>query len=318
MTRNPVLTTEIPGLPKTASGKVRDIYDLGQYLLLVASDRISAFDVIMPNGIPDKGRVLTQISHFWFGYLADITPCHEVSTEIDAIAEALEQEGATVTPEVREMLEGRSMLCVKGQALPIECVVRGYLAGSLWKEYCQAGGKTQSVRLHGYDFAAGMEECERLPQPIFTPATKATTGHDENISVAQAAQILQEGGYGEGEQLAQTLAEKSIALYNRASERALQNGILIADTKFEFGLLDGKLLWIDEALSPDSSRFWEKAIYSPGSSQPSFDKQYVRDWLEASGWGKTPPAPMLPEEVVAGTADRYREAYRRIVGNPLP
>lgn len=316
--RVPVLHTEIPGLPKVASGKVRDIYDLGDHLLLVASDRISAFDVIMPNGIPDKGRVLTQISHFWFQALSTIVESHEVSILLEEITLALRAAGATVTPEVQTMLEGRSLLCVKAKALPIECVVRGYLAGSLWKEYLLAGGKSQAVRLHGYDFPAGLQECERLPKPLFTPATKAVTGHDENISVAQAARILTQDGFGDGESLARELEEKSIALYSAAAERALQNGILIADTKFEFGLLEGRLIWIDEALSPDSSRFWDKDIYTPGASQPSFDKQFVRDWLEASGWNKTPPAPELPADVVDGTAKRYREAYRRVVGQELP
>ncbi len=316
--RVPVLHTEIPGLPKAASGKVRDIYDLGDHLLLVASDRISAFDVIMPNGIPDKGRVLTQISHFWFQTLSSVAESHEVSIDVEEIALSLQRAGATITPEVKAMLEGRSMLGVKANALPIECVVRGYLAGSLWKEYLLAGGKELPVRLHGYDFPAGLRECERLPQPIFTPATKATTGHDENISVAQAARILTQEGFGDGNLLASELESKSISLYSAAAERALQNGILIADTKFEFGLREGRLIWIDEALSPDSSRFWDKDIYIPGTSQPSFDKQFVRDWLEASGWDKTPPAPELPAAVVEGTAQRYREAYHRVVGQELP
>ncbi len=313
----PVLNTEIPGLPLYASGKVRDIYDLGDTLLLVATDRISAFDVIMPNGIPDKGRVLTQISRFWFTQLASTIENHEISVESDPIAEALTKAGATVTPEVRALLEGRSLLCIKTQALPVECVVRGYIAGSLWKEYKTAGGLTQPVTLHGYDFPAGLRESERLPAPIFTPATKATSGHDENISVAQAGEALISAGHADGRELARQLEATSIALYQSASERALQNGIIIADTKFEFGLLDGRLIWIDEALTPDSSRFWDKESYAPGKSQPSFDKQFVRDWLEASGWDKTPPAPQLPADVVEGTANRYREAYMRVTGTAL-
>lgn len=315
--QSPVLNTEIPSLPLYASGKVRDIYDLGDTLLLVATDRISAFDVIMPNGIPDKGRVLTQISHFWFTQLASIIENHEISVEIDPIVEALAKAGAIITSEVRAMLEGRSLLCIKTQALPVECVVRGYIAGSLWKEYKQVGGLTQPVSLHGYDFPAGLRESERLPTPIFTPATKATSGHDENISVAQAGETLIAAGHTNGRKLAQQLEETSIALYQSASERALQNGIILADTKFEFGLLNGRLIWIDEALSPDSSRFWDKEIYAPGKSQPSFDKQFVRDWLEASGWDKKPPAPQLPADVVEGTANRYREAYQRVTGTPL-
>ena len=315
--QSPVLNTEIPSLPLYASGKVRDIYDLGDTLLLVATDRISAFDVIMPNGIPDKGRVLTQISHFWFTQLVSIIENHEISVEIEPIVEALTKAGAIVTSEVRAMLEGRSLLCMKTQALPVECVVRGYIAGSLWKEYKQVGGLIQPVSLHGYDFPAGLRESERLPTPIFTPATKATSGHDENISVAQAGETLIAAGHANGRKLAQQLEETSIALYQSASERALQNGIILADTKFEFGLLNGRLIWIDEALSPDSSRFWEKEIYAPGKSQPSFDKQFVRDWLEASGWEKTPPSPQLPTDVVEGTANRYREAYQRVTGTPL-
>ena len=307
----PALTTEIPGLRKFVTGKVRDVYDLGDTLLLVASDRISAFDVIMPNGIPDKGRVLTQLSRFWFRQLRPLVTTHYISVDDGYIAQRIEEAGGTLTPDLRTDLSGRAMLGVKAQAFPVECVVRGYLAGSLWKEYLQAGGEQHSVTLHGIELPGGLRESDKLPQPIFTPATKAEAGHDENISQAEAARIVGEGTIWQ-------LAETSIALYNAAAERAALNGILLADTKFEFGLHRGAITLIDEALTPDSSRFWDAAIYDPGHAQPSYDKQYVRDWLESSGWKKEPPAPELPLEVVRRTAEKYREAYRRIVGSPLP
>lgn len=307
----PVLRTEIPGLARFATGKVRDVYDLGDTLLIVATDRISAFDVIMPNGIPDKGRVLTQLSRFWFRNLRPLVSTHYISTDDDYIQGRIEEAGGSLTPELRQMLTGRAMLGVKAQAFPVECVVRGYLAGSLWKEYRQAGGASGPVTLHGIDLPGGLRESERLPEPIFTPATKAETGHDENIGLAQAGQIV-------GEETARELARISIAIYNAAAERAARNGIILADTKFEFGLHGGAITLIDEALTPDSSRFWDADIFEPGKSQPSYDKQYVRDWLEASGWNKEPPAPRLPDDVVERTAAKYREAYRRIVGTPLP
>lgn len=308
--KEPVLVTEIPGLTKSISGKVRDVYDLGDTLLLVASDRISAFDVVMPNGIPDKGRVLTQISRFWFRLLRPLAVTHYITCDDDFIAQRIEAAGGRLTPELRAALAGRATLGVKAQAFPVECVVRGYIAGSLWREYRQAGGETQPVELHGYDFPAGLRESDRLPQPIFTPATKSTSGHDENISLAQAAQIV-------GDDIARQLEQTSLALYADAAQHAASQGLLLADTKFEFGLHHGVLTLIDEALTPDSSRFWDAAIYMPGKSQPSYDKQFVRDWLEASGWKKEPPAPLLPPEVVAETATKYREAYLRIVGMPL-
>ncbi|HZP84970.1 MAG TPA: phosphoribosylaminoimidazolesuccinocarboxamide synthase [Chthonomonadaceae bacterium] len=307
----PVLKTEIPGLTLFARGKVRDVYDLGDTLLIVATDRISAFDVIMPNGIPDKGRVLTQLSRFWFRHLRPVVSTHYITTDDAFIAERIAEAGAAVTPELRTLLAGRAMLGVKAQAFPIECVVRGYLAGSLWKEYRKAGGETRPVTLHGIDLPAGLRESERLPEPLFTPATKAESGHDENIGLAEAERIV-------GAETARQLAQTSIALYKAAAERARRNGILIADTKFEFGRHGGAITLIDEVLTPDSSRFWDEAIYAPGHAQPSYDKQYVRDWLENSGWNKEPPAPELPAEVVARTAEKYREAYRRIVGRPLP
>jgi phosphoribosylaminoimidazole-succinocarboxamide synthase len=306
----PVLTTQIPGLPKFTTGKVRDVYDLGDTLLIVATDRISAFDVIMPNGIPDKGRVLTQLSRFWFLHLRPLVSTHYISTDTAFIADRIAEAGATVTPELRTMLEGRAMLGVKARAFPIECVARGYLAGSLWKEYRQAGGEKQPVTLHGIALPTGLRESEALPEPVFSPATKAESGHDQNIGITEVERIVGAG-------TARQLAEISLALYKAAAERARKHGIIIADTKFEFGLHGGAITLIDEALTPDSSRFWDEAIYTPGQAQPSYDKQYVRDWLEASGWNKEPPAPMLPEDVVARTAEKYREAYRRIVGTPL-
>lgn len=304
-----VTTTRIPGLPEPKRGKVRDIYDLDDKLLIVATDRISAFDVVLPNGIPDKGRVLTQLSLYWFERTGHIVPNHLISADIDAIAEAVAKAGGQVDAGVREMLEGRSMLVVKAKPYPIECVVRGYLAGSLWKEYVHAGGREKPVVLHGISLPAGLRESDRLEEPIFSPATKAEVGHDENISLEQAVRIAGE--------VARELARLSVEMYCFAREDAAQKGIIIADTKFEFGEKDGRILLIDEVLTPDSSRFWAVDGYVPGRSQPSFDKQYVRDWLESTGWDKAPPAPNLPDEVVAKTSEKYREAYRRITGKAL-
>ncbi|MGC8783239.1 MAG: phosphoribosylaminoimidazolesuccinocarboxamide synthase [Armatimonadota bacterium] len=304
-----VTYTRIPGLPEPKRGKVRDIYDLGDKLLIVATDRISAFDVVLPNGIPDKGRVLTQLSLYWFERTEHIVPNHLLSADIDAIAEAVVAAGGQLDADACEMLDGRSMLVVKAKPYPIECVVRGYLAGSLWKEYVQAGGMEKPVTLHGIPLPAGLRESDRLQQPIFTPATKAEIGHDENISMERAVQIAGE--------VAWELERLSIEVYCFAREDAAQKGIIIADTKFEFGEKEGRILLIDEVLTPDSSRFWAVDDYMPGRSQPSFDKQYVRDWLESTGWDKTPPAPTLPDEVVAKTSEKYREAYRRITGKVL-
>jgi phosphoribosylaminoimidazole-succinocarboxamide synthase len=304
-----VTCTQIPGLPKPKRGKVRDIYDLGDKLLIVATDRISAFDVVLPNGIPDKGRVLTQLSLYWFERTRHLVSNHLISAEIDVIAEAVTSAGGQVDAQVREMLDGRSMLVVKAKPYPIECVVRGYLAGSLWKEYVQAGGREKPVTLHGIALPAGLRESDRLEEPIFTPATKAASGHDENISLEQAARMV--GA------VARELARLSMQIYRFARDEAVQKGIIIADTKFEFGERDGQILLIDEVLTPDSSRFWAVDDYVPGRSQPSFDKQYVRDWLESSGWDKTPPAPQLPPDVVQKTAEKYREAYRRMTGREL-
>ena len=290
-----VLTTSISGYPKR-SGKVRDIYDLGDRLVIVATDRISAYDVVMPNGIPDKGRVLTQISLFWFGQLAHLTPNHVLSAALQDLP-----------PEFRQdELDGRFMLCRKARVAPVECVVRGYLAGSGWKEY----QKTQSVC--GVLLSSGLRQCDKLPQPIFTPATKSESGHDENISLEQAARLV-------GAELANQLRDRSIALYSAAAEYALQRGVIIADTKFEWGHdQQGNLILIDELLTPDSSRFWPLEEYKPGRDQPSFDKQFVRNWLDKIGFDRRPPAPVLPTEIVQKTRAKYIEAYTHLTGQEFP
>ncbi len=286
--------THFAGLTPVARGKVRDIYDLGDQLLIVATDRLSAFDVILPTPIPDKGRVLTQLSLFWFSLLQNVLPNHVLSSSDFPPPFALH----------RAELAGRSMVVRKTQPLPIECVVRGYLSGSGWKDY-QATGK-----ICGVSPPAGLRESERLPEPIFTPASKAATGHDENISFAQTVALL-------GEDLAERLRAVSIEIYKRAAAYAEPRGVILADTKFEFGMLQSELIWIDEALTPDSSRFWPAALYKPGGAQPSFDKQFVRDYLESIHWPKTPPGPELPAEVVAATRGKYREAYRILAGREL-
>ena len=286
--------TDLPGLKLRGRGKVRDIYELGDRLLIVATDRLSAFDVILPTPIPDKGRVLTQISMFWFEKLSGIVPNH-VITASDFPPELAPYAGA---------LAGRSMLVRRTQPVPIECVVRGYISGSGWKDYQKTGA------ICGIPLPAGLRESDRLPEPIFTPSTKAEVGHDENISFDETVARI-------GRPLAERLRDTSLALYRRAVEHAAARGIIIADTKFEFGLLGQELIWIDEALTPDSSRFWPADEYSPGKPQPSFDKQYVRDYLERIGWNKQPPAPALPPDVVAATREKYREAYQRITGHAL-
>ncbi len=289
-----VRETKFAGISPAARGKVRDIYDAGDKLLIVATDRLSAFDVILPTPIPDKGRVLTQLSLFWFDLLRDVVPNHVVSgTELPAAFDAY-----------REDLAGRSMLVRKTEPLPIECVVRGYVSGSGWKDY-QATGNICGIAL-----PAGLRESDRLPEPIFTPATKAATGHDENISFERAASLV-------GNERAQRVRDVSLEIYRRAAAYAAPRGILLADTKFEFGLLNDELIWIDEALTPDSSRFWPAAQYRPGGPQPSFDKQFVRDYLESIHWPKTPPGPELPPEVVSATRGKYREAYRILTGREL-
>lgn len=291
---NVVSQTDFRGLKLRGRGKVRDIYELGDRLLIVATDRLSAFDVVLPSPIPDKGRVLTQLSLFWFDRLASVVPNHVITGE---------NFGGELAPYAAS-LEGRAMLVRRTEALPIECVVRGYISGSGWKDYRKTGS------ICGIPLPAGMRESDKLPEPIFTPSTKATTGHDENISFEQAVETV-------GRALAEKLRDTSITLYRKAVEHAASCGIILADTKFEFGLLGGELIWIDEALTPDSSRFWPAGKYAPGKPQPSFDKQYVRDYLERIGWNKQPPAPALPPDVVAATRDRYREAYQRITGHAL-
>ena len=286
--------THFAGLSPSARGKVRDIYDLGDRLLLVATDRLSAFDVVMPTPIPDKGRVLTQLSLFWFNLLHDVIPNHVLSST----------EFPPPYDKFTDDLAGRSMVVRKTHPLPIECVARGYLSGSGWKEY-KANGTVCGIKL-----PAGLRESDKLPEPIFTPATKASSGHDENISFERAAEII-------GKPLAEQVRATTLEIYRRASAHAEPRGILLADTKFEFGLLDGQLIWIDEALTPDSSRFWPASQYAPGGAQPSFDKQFVRDYLERIAWPKTPPGPELPRDVVEGTRSKYREAYRILVGHEL-
>lgn len=286
-----VSQTEFAGLKLRGRGKVRDLYEVGDRLLIVATDRLSAFDVVLPTPIPDKGRVLTQLSLFWFEKLRDVIPHH--------VVEAVHFP-AELAPFERD-LRGRAMLVRRTEPLPIEFVVRGYLAGSGWKEY-KTGGT-----VCGIPVPPGLRESDRLPEPIFTPSTKATSGHDENISFDQAAARI-------GRPLAERLRAVSLEIYRRASEYAAGRGILIADTKLEFGLAGGEPVWIDEALTPDSSRFWPASEYAPGRAQPSFDKQYVRDYLERIGWNKQPPAPALPPDVVAATRAKYREAYERITG----
>jgi phosphoribosylaminoimidazole-succinocarboxamide synthase len=317
-----VLETNLSGLTLARRGKVRDVYDLGEHLLIVATDRISAFDYILGSGIPDKGKVLTQLSAFWFGRVGDLVPHHLVSIDVADFPAA--------TRPHRDVLRGRSMLVRQTEPLPIECVARGFLSGSGWKDY-QRTGAVCGIRL-----PAGLVESDRLPEPLFTPATKAESGHDENISEAQAAAIV-------GQDLIGRLRDLTLAIYRRGVAHGETCGIIIADTKFEFGLArrsvgqpnssrrsaagakadefpaeaEADLILIDEILTPDSSRFWPKADYRPGRSQPSFDKQFVRDYLEQIGWNKQPPVPSLPDEVVSRTRDKYIEAFRRITGAEL-
>lgn len=293
-TNSIVTRTEFPELPAPKRGKVRDIYDLGDKLLIVATDRISAFDVVLPNGIPQKGRVLNQVSRYWFGKTSDIVPNHLVSTEIEDYPEVLWKR--------RDILEGRSMMVKKARPLPVECIVRGYLSGSGWKEY----QKSRSVC--AIPLPPGLVESSKLEEPIFTPSTKAEEGqHDENITFEKTVEIL-------GRDLAERVGEISIALYSRARDIAEGKGIIIADTKFEFGIDKdrGELILIDELLTPDSSRFWPEDEYEPGRPQRSFDKQFVRDYLTSIGWNQKPPAPSLPPDVIEKTTDKYVEALRRL------
>jgi len=291
-----ITSIDLPGINKFKSGKVREVFDLGDSLLLVATDRISAFDCILPTGIPDKGAVLNQLSAWWFAQTQTIVPNHMIAARVADYPALLKPYAGA--------LQGRSMWVKKAEALPVECVVRGYLIGSGWKEY-QRDGAVSGIKLRpGYRMA------DKLDTPIFTPARKAATGHDENISYAQMEDII-------GADLARQARAASLAIYQFAADYAAGRGIIIADTKFEFGLVDGRLTLIDEALTPDSSRFWPAAEYRPGISPPSFDKQFVRDYLETLTWDKTPPAPPLPDEVVAKTRAKYREAYRLLTGGEL-
>jgi phosphoribosylaminoimidazole-succinocarboxamide synthase len=296
MSNEPLLNLELPGVKKIKSGKVRDIFDLGRRLLFVATDRISAFDVVMPNGIPRKGEVLTQISYFWFGQTARLVPNHLASKPGDPLPPDLQK--------FSSLLDRRSMIVEKAQPLAIECVVRGYLSGSGWKDYQKTGS------VCGIKLPPGLRESSRLPEPIFTPATKAETGHDENISFERACEVT-------GRDLAEKARDLTLKIYSFAADYASRRGIIIADTKFEFGLLNGALVLIDEVLTPDSSRFWPADQYEPGRGQPSFDKQFVRDYLETLSWNKQPPGPALPPEVVARTTGKYLEAYEKLTGKKL-
>jgi phosphoribosylaminoimidazole-succinocarboxamide synthase len=294
---NSVLTqSELSALTLHARGKVRDIYEVGEDLLFIASDRISAFDHILATEIPDKGKVLTQLSLFWFEFLRDVVPNHVITARVEDYPEPLRDSA--------ERLRGRSMLVRRAQMFPIECVARGYLSGSGWKEYQQTGSVCE------IQLPAGLRESDRLPQPIFTPATKSSSGHDINISFEQTAKII-------GDNHANRLRELTLTIYNLASRYALQRGVIVADTKFEFGLIKGKIVLADEVLTPDSSRFWPAESYRPGGPQLSYDKQFVRDYLESIHWDKNPPAPSLPRDVVAKTREKYLQAYRQLSGKEL-
>ncbi len=293
----PVIHTRLHGLAPHRQGKVRDIYEVDDRLLMIATDRISAFDYVLASGIPDKGKVLTQLSAFWFEQTRDIVPNHVISTDVARYPVEFHADAA--------MLAGRSMLVRKANPVPIECVARGYLSGSGWKDYVATGA------VCGIALPAGMRESDRLPQPIFTPATKATSGHDVNISEAEAGRLV-------GETLIATLRRLTLALYAFGTAHAESHGIILADTKFEFGLTeDESVMLIDEVMTPDSSRYWPKDQYRPGGPQPSFDKQYVRDYLEQIRWNKQPPVPALPDDVVMRTREKYLEAFRRLAGRPL-
>jgi len=297
MASNVISATEFKSLKLKGRGKVRDIYDLGDQLLIVATDRISAFDVVMPNPIPDKGKVLTQLSKFWFDLTKDMIPNHVISTQVEDFPKECRS--------YKENLKGRAMLVVKTNPLPVECVVRGYLSGSGWEEYKERG------EVCGIKLQKGLLESSKLEEPIFTPATKAEVGlHDENITLEKVEKVV-------GKDVARQLKSVSLAVYKKARDFAEQRGIIIADTKMEFGIINGKLLLIDELLTPDSSRFWPQSEYRPGGSQKSFDKQFLRDFLLSLKWDKSPPAPQLPQEIIQKTREKYLEAYKRLVGKPL-
>ncbi|MGH9379135.1 MAG: phosphoribosylaminoimidazolesuccinocarboxamide synthase [Thermoanaerobaculia bacterium] len=294
-----VWQTELPGLPAPKRGKVRDIYDLGDELLIVCCDRISAYDHVLRPGIPGKGKILNQLTNFWFAFLGekipltDEMPHHLLAVEVDDFPAALR--------EHRDQLDGRSVLARKAEVIPFECVARGYLAGSGYREYTQSGG------VCGVPLPTGLERASRLPEPIFTPATKAESGHDENVSFEVMAEAL-------GEPLATRLRDTTLKLYSKGAAHAAASGLLLADTKFEFGRLDGEVILIDEVLTPDSSRYWEETEWRPGTEPVSLDKQYVRNWLDVTGWDHESPPPELPRDVVDGTLSRYQEAFRRITG----
>jgi phosphoribosylaminoimidazole-succinocarboxamide synthase len=296
MTARAVLDVEIPELPRYRRGKVRETFDLGGRLLMVATDRISAFDVVLPTGIPGKGIVLTQLSRFWFEWFGDRIRWHYITTDLSELPPAVQR--------YRAILEGRAMVVRRAERIDVECVARGYLSGSAWAEYRERG------TVAGERLPAGLVESDRLPEPLFTPAIKAESGHDRNISFAELVDLV-------GEELAATLRDRTLAIYQAAERYALERGVIIADTKLEFGWIDGELAVIDELLTPDSSRFWDAERYSPGKAQPSFDKQFVRDWLAASGWNREPPGPALPDDVVEATRSRYFEAYERLTGRAL-
>jgi phosphoribosylaminoimidazole-succinocarboxamide synthase len=293
-----LLETCLPGLPPPKRGKVREIYDLGDALLIVATDRISAFDVVMANGVPDKGRILNRMSAYWFRRFAGLCPNHLLTIDDAEVAERI---GDAWTDDLR----GRCAIARQAEVIPVECVARGYLTGSLYKEYRQSGGS-----VHGLDLPPGLLDGDRLPEPLFSPATKATEGHDENISFGEMESVV-------GGELAHRLRALTLEIYRQAAEHAESCGLILADTKFEFGLVEGELVWIDEALTPDSSRYWEKSLWRPGGPQPSYDKQYVRDYLESIGWEKRPPGPILPDEVIRRTREKYLEAFTRITGMPF-
>lgn len=292
-----LLHTAIPGLPAPRRGKVREVYDLGEELLIVATDRISAFDVIMANGIPGKGVILNQMSSFWFEKYADICPNHIISVDDAEVAKRL--------PNAHPELAGRSVIAKKAKPLPIECVARGYITGSLYKEYLAHGGG-----IHDLSLPTGLLNADKLQNPIFTPATKAEEGHDENLSFKQAVDIV-------GIETATQVRDWTLEIFSLASRYAESVGLILADTKFEFGLTDDGIIWIDEALTPDSSRFWDVSTYAPGQSPPSYDKQFVRDYLETLDWDKRPPGPTLPENIISRTRDKYLEAYSRLTGKTL-
>jgi phosphoribosylaminoimidazole-succinocarboxamide synthase len=296
MSETALMKTDLPGVKLLGRGKVRDIYDVGEHLLIIATDRLSAFDVVLPSPIPNKGKVLTQMSEFWFDHFKDFVSNHVVSSHIAEYPKQLQP--------FRDQLEGRSMLVKKAKVFPIECVARGFLTGSGLKDYNKTG------RVCGIQLPAGLRDSDRLPGPIFTPATKAETGHDENISEEQAAKVI-------GQENIRKLKELTLSIYSQAVDFAAKRGIIICDTKFEFGTIDGKISIVDEMLTPDSSRFWPADHYSPGRPQPSFDKQFVRDYLERIQWNKQPPAPALPDDIVQATSAKYVEALRILTGREL-